>query len=482
MQHETGTSLLDAIRTPTDHLSVGADGILAIDGVPVTGLIERFGSPLQVAVERTIRANYRNIKRAFEARWPAPVNVMYSIKCNNSLAIRAILSSEGAGGDCFGLGELYATLTGGADPRLIVMNGSNKSFDEVAAAVALGITINVDSEDEITFLREAAGRIGKRARVNLRLKVLPDALDDHITDAYRTPEGAIAGVRRAKWGFTPDAAVALVKILSSIDGIELRGYSAHIGHQSNRPEAFADIAEAVVEAAGIIGQATGFTPSVLDLGGGWAQVREPSARQFSINPFTIDDYAEAATGALRRGLGRETDLPELWLEPGRYITSNGQLLLASVGSIKRDAGYTWVHVDASTNDLPRIESGRHWYHILPATRMSDDMVAEMEIVGGTCFKSVIGAGRRLPALRRRDILAVLDTGMYAEVFANQFNGVPRPATVLLSEGGVELVRRREDIADVFASHLVPSRLSATAPRHTWSATVLKWAESGFREG
>src|SRR4029077_14218826 len=137
---------------------------------------------LQVAVERTIRANYRNIKRAFEARWPAPVNVMYSIKCNNSLAIRAILSSEGAGGDCFGLGELYATLTGGADPRLIVMNGSNKSFDEVAAAVALGITINVDSEDEIAFLREAAGRIGKRAQVNLRLKVLPDALDDHITD------------------------------------------------------------------------------------------------------------------------------------------------------------------------------------------------------------------------------------------------------------------------------------------------------------
>jgi diaminopimelate decarboxylase len=129
MPHETGRSLLDAIRGPTDHLSVGADGVLAIDGVRVTSLVERFGSPLQVAVERTIRANYRRIRQAFETRWRAPVNVMYSIKCNNLLAVRAILSAEGAGGDCFGLGELYATLAGGADPGLMVMNGSNKTAD-----------------------------------------------------------------------------------------------------------------------------------------------------------------------------------------------------------------------------------------------------------------------------------------------------------------------------------------------------------------
>ena len=279
---------------------------------------------------------------------------MVAIKCNNNFAIRAILSSEGAGGDCFGLGELYASLAGGADPHLLVMNGSNKTREEVAAAVALGITLNVDSIDEIAFIREAVGRAGKRASVNLRLKIAPEDLEAHLPESYRTAEGAAAGVRRTKWGFTSAAAAPLITALAAMDDIDLRGYSTHIGHQSPQPEAFAAVARAFGAAVRALEQATGFTPEVLDLGGGWAQMREPSARHFAINDFTIEDYAEAATTALRRELGALAALPEFWLEPGRYITSNAQILLAAIGAIKRDAGFTWLHVDASTNDLVQV--------------------------------------------------------------------------------------------------------------------------------
>src|SRR5689334_10865015 len=218
-----GAALLNAIRAPTDLLDVAADGILTIAGHKATALLEEFGSALAVTVEPTLRANYRHIKQAFTERWPSAVNVMYSLKCNNTLAVRSVLSDEGAGGDCFGLGELYATLQGGADPRLVAMNGSNKSFAEVETAVALGIVVNVDSEDEIGFLSNAVRQTGKPARVNLRLKVLPSDLDAHITEAYRTTESFVSGVKRVKWGFEPATVVRLMKSLRALDGVTLIG-------------------------------------------------------------------------------------------------------------------------------------------------------------------------------------------------------------------------------------------------------------------
>jgi diaminopimelate decarboxylase len=479
IEARTGTELLDRIRMASDRLTVDATGALVIDGIPAPVLAARFGTPLHVVVEAALRENYRRIRRAFASCWAAPVNVMYAIKCNNNLAIRAVMTSEGAGGDCFGLGELYATLAGGADPRLLVMNGSNKSFDEVAAAVALGVTINVDSTEEVAHLREAVRRTGKRATVNLRLKIMPDDLEANLLDAYRTPEGAAEGIRRTKWGFTTEAAAPLVAALRAIEGVTLEGYSAHVGHLSTRPAAFAAVCAGLGRATRILEQSTGFKPASLDIGGGWAQTREPSARAFMINDSSIEDYARAATDALKRELGRDGDLPALSLEPGRYITSNAQLLLAGVGAIKRDAGLAWFHVDASTNDLPRIESGRHWYQILPASRMTAELTETVEIVGSTCFKSVLGAERRMPPLARGDLVAILDTGMYAEVFGNQFNGIPRPATVMVADGAAEVIKRRETIADVFGTHQVPARLAAQAPRHAGSDDVLRWAASGF---
>jgi diaminopimelate decarboxylase len=152
-------------------------------------------------------------------------------------------------------------------------------------------------------------------------------------------------------------------------------------------------------------------------------------------------------------------VPTLWIEPGRFIVSNAVVLLARVGAVKRDAGHCWMHVDASTNNLPRIESGHFHYTILPASRMHHAQTEAAEIVGGTCFRSVLGASRMMPPPRRGDLVAILDAGMYAEVFATQFNSVPRPATVLLSTHGAEIVRVRETIEDVFRQQRLPAWLA-----------------------
>ena len=455
---ETGSATLSAIATSSDRLSV-SDGQLMVDGHRATELLERFGSPLYVAVEATLRANYRRIHRAFAERWNAPVTVMYAIKANNSLAIRAVMSSEGAGGDCFGLGELHATLAAGTDPRRVVMNGSNKSRAEIDAAVQAGLIINIDSVEEIDEIEALAAGAGRTARVNLRLKLLPPEIDQFSGEFFRSADGMLAAVRRAKWGFTLPEAARLAQRVMRSPQMEMLGYSSHVGRFSNLPAAFEIVCRSFGAAAVELHRQTGFWPRMLDIGGGWPRQREPESRGPALNPHTIEDYATTATEALAGALaeGKGT-LPELWLEPGRYVVGNSALLLATVGAIKRDAGLVWAHVDASTNNLMRIETSKSWHYILAANRMAAPQTETVDVVGSTCIPSVIGAQRPMPALQAGDTLAILDAGMYAEAISNQFNGIPRPATILIGIDDVAVIKRRESVEDLFAHHVIPAWL------------------------
>lgn len=447
-----GAALLQAIVTPSDRLEV-EQGCLRIAGEDAASLLARYGSPLYVAVQETIQVNYRRIRDAFTARWPAPVTVMYAIKSNNTLAIRALLSREGAGGDCFGLGELHACLVGGTDPSRMVMNGSDKAAPEIAAAIAHDVLINIDGEDEVAMI-EAAAPPGRRVRVNLRLKPLPPEIDRFSGAFFKSEDGMLEAVRRTKWGFSRDAAAAQMRRIQASPHLTLCGYSCHIGRFSSEPDAFAVVAAGLARDVVALSEQTGFWPSMLDIGGGWPRQREPESRAPGTNPHPIETYATVVCEALLAVFGPRP-LPELWLEPGRYLVGNGVVLLARVGAVKRDLGHIWVHVDASTNNLMRIETSRAWHHILPASRMASELTESVDIVGGTCIPSVLGTAREMPVLSRGDVLAILDAGMYSDAISNQFNSVGRPACVLLSPTGTSVVRRRETVADVFARDVIP---------------------------
>ena len=178
----TSQEVLEAALTPSDCLSVTASGALAIEGCEATALLARFGSPLFVLSDSTLRQNVRRIRGAFEAEWPGPLNVMYAIKCNPSFAVRAVVHEEGAGGDCFGMGELEATFAGGANPDTIALNGSSKSDETIARAVELGVAINMDDESEPPRIEAVAAAMERTVRVNIRMKVVPPEYADYGSD------------------------------------------------------------------------------------------------------------------------------------------------------------------------------------------------------------------------------------------------------------------------------------------------------------
>jgi diaminopimelate decarboxylase len=175
-----------------------------------------------------------------------------------------------------------------------------------------------------------------------------------------------------------------------------------------------------------------------------------------------EQYAEAITTTLRASLaGHSLAEPHLLLEPGRRLVSNATVLLTRVGVVKRlpTGSTTWVSVDASTNHCLRVPLQEYYYEIVHATRGLEGGHEEVTVVGPACVIDALGEQRRLPLLRRDDLLAVLDVGGYAEVLANQFNLLPRPATVLVSGATAEVIRRRETIDDLLATQAVPARLA-----------------------
>ncbi|RIK45061.1 MAG: hypothetical protein DCC58_07370, partial [Chloroflexi bacterium] len=393
----------EALLTETDRLSADAEGMLWINGCSARELLEQYGSPLYVIVEDTLRANFRRIYAALADAWPAPVNVLYAIKANNDLAIRAILHQEGAGGDCFGEGELYATFAGGADPRKIVMNGASKSRAELRAGLLLGVTINIDSEDEIDMLAELTAELGVEARVALRLRTLPRALAAFQADYFSDEQSVLDVISEWPWGFTQETATQLIPRVLATPGLHLEGYHSHFGRGHADPSFYATWATAVGEHVVALWRATGFAPAVLDVGGGYARQRDPESRTLRRNQYDTIDFVRAAAGALRETFeAAGMPFPQLWIEPGRAIIGNAGVLLGTVGAVRRDLGKVWVNADFSENQLP-YASKTVEYHIVAASRLHEPATETVHIMSPLCAGVILGTNRRMPALRRGDL-------------------------------------------------------------------------------
>jgi diaminopimelate decarboxylase len=129
-----------------------------------------------------------------------------------------------------------------------------------------------------------------------------------------------------------------------------------------------------------------------------------------------------------------------------------------VGAVKRDMSQVWINVDCSTNNLMRVDTAGSRYQLFAAMGMHRPISERAHIVGPTCIDSLFAESHPMPDVARGDAIVILDAGMYAETTSTQFNGIPRPATVLVSDGRHELIKRRETVEDIFALHRIPERL------------------------
>ena len=388
------------------------------------------GTPLVVFCEETIRARARALRQAV-----GDGRVFFGTKALPNVAVLRLLLSEGIGADVASSGELAfarKARLGGGD---LVVHGNNKAEVLLAEAASFGAPVVLDAPDEPA--RAAAAGV-RQALVRVTLGV--DA-DTH--EAIRT------GHHGSKFGLPPDQARAAVS--EALDfGLDVMGVHVHVGSQLADFDAQA---ETIVRLAAFVASCRdelGWTARVADLGGGFGIRHHPADEVPEAAELAASAAATARLAFVEAGLPQ----PEIWLEPGRCLVGRAGVTLYRVGSVKRLPERTWVAVDGGMSDNPRPQLYDARYTALSAARADEPVDEVMSIAGMHCESGdVLIDDVMLPSPRRGDLLAVPATGAYTLAMASNYNGVPRPAAVLVKGGSARLIRRRETIEDLLRTEV-----------------------------
>lgn len=448
----TGSSLLRATShgarpIPPAHWGLGYDaaGELAADGVPLRALLDRWGSPLHVVLGE------RLVEHA-EAVRDGGCELFYSCKTNPVAGVLGLLRETRAGIEVISPYELWLALRCGFRPDEIIYNGPARTEASLREAVELGIlAINVNHRAEIPLLARIARETGRRPRVGVRV-VVPGGW----TGQFGVPVaggGALAAYREAL-----DTGV--------LDVVAIHAHRGHLIRSAAELTAFAD---AVLDFAAELHRALGLALELFDFGGSLAvpSVAGLRARDQRLNrtfgvplpapdpdtTLSLGDYARTLaerTHTWARSLGLPA--PRVIVEAGRAVTSDAQLLLASVVTLTRPADRTFAVLDAGIN---LAEPVPHEYHQLFPLRRGEPEET-YALAGPICSPAdILYPSVALPRLHPGDAVAIMDSGAYFVPFSTPFS-FPRPAIVLLRDGRDTLLRRAERFDDLAALDLEPT--------------------------
>ena len=397
------------------------DGELTLGGVSASRLAADFGTPLVVYCEQTIRAQ----AGAYRAAAPEAL-IAYGTKAFPNVTLLRILAEEGVGADVSTLGELAVAQAAGIAGERILFHGNNKSDDELRAAAEAGATVVLDAPDE-------PGR-ATAAGVQRALVRLTPGVEAVTHESIQTAhEGS-------KFGLAADPALAVIDEARRL-GIEVVGVHFHVGSQLARVDESLVAVERLASFCERARAELDWVPAVLDIGGGLGirYTREevvPSIEEF--------------VGPLVQRLRERWPHPvQVVLEPGRSLLGRAGVTLYRIGVLKDSGGVRYAAIDGGMSDNPRPQLYGARYEALLANRADELADGVFRIAGKHCESGdVLIDAAELPHPRRDDLLAVPATGAYTLTMGSNYNGVPRPAVVLVRDGEARVIRRRETVDDL----------------------------------
>ncbi|MBC3953119.1 MULTISPECIES: diaminopimelate decarboxylase [Pseudomonas] len=401
------------------------DGELFAEGVALSAIAERFGTPTYVYSRAHIEAQYNAYADALNGM---PHLVCFAVKANSNLGVLNVLARLGSGFDIVSRGELERVLAAGGRPDKIVFSGVGKTRDDMRRALEVGVhCFNVESTDELERLQIVAAEMGVRAPISLRVN--PDV--DAGTHPYIS-----TGLKENKFGIAIADAEDVYIRAAQLPNLEVVGVDCHIGSQLTTLEPFIDALDRLLALVDRLGDC-GILLSHIDLGGGLG------VRYRDEEPPLASDYIKAVRERLE---GRDLSLV---FEPGRFIVANAGVLLTQVEYLKHTEHKDFAIVDAAMNDLIRPALYQAWMDVT-AVRPRDSAPRAYDIVGPICETGDFLAKGRELALAEGDLLAVHSAGAYGFVMSSNYNTRGRTAEVLVDGSQAFEVRRRETVAELFA--------------------------------
>ena len=388
------------------------DDVLTIGGRRADALVAEAGdTPLFVYDLDLIAAQVGRFRAAF-----ADVGLHYAIKANTYPDILSFISRHVDGLDVASAGEMKQALAAGMAASDISFAGPGKRDDELAAAIAAGVTLNLESEGEA----ERALRIGEQSGKAPRLAVRVNPDFEIKGSGMRMGGGAKP--------FGVDAARVPALVRRLIDaGAEWRGFHIFAGSQALDAQALIDAQQATVALAASLAEEAGATPPLVNLGGGFGIPHFHGERDLDI---------EAVGAGLAQTLARRAPIlaeTRFAIELGRWLVAQCGVYLTRIVDRKVSHGKTFLVTDGGMHHQLAASGNfgqlvRRNYPVAIATRFGSAPEEEVTIVGCLCTPlDRLGDDVMTPRAQVGDLVAVFLAGAYGLSASPQaFLGHPAP--------------------------------------------------------
>jgi diaminopimelate decarboxylase len=426
-----------------DSADFSAAGELSLATHPVAALARNYGTPLYIYDRATIEHACQSYTRAFRELYTASESlVLYAAKAYLAPLLARLIAEQGMGLDVVSGGELLLAQRADFPMKQISFHGNNKSVDELRLALRAGVgRIVLDNWSELECLTRLARESGVRPGVLVR--VAPEV----ETETHRYLQ---TGHASSKFGFHlghGEAKAAVLRILQD-DQLDLLGLHAHSGTMLREARPYAETLERLLALAAEIYRENGWWPREISPGGGWA-IDTPG----ETGTPGIDVLARTLQASMLRGVaaaGADLAAPRLIIEPGRSIIARAGIAIYRIGARKpTPGGVTYLFVDGGMADniRPALYDAR--YTAFPVERALEAATETVCISGRYCESGdILIQEVQLPLMSDGGLLALPTSGAYCLPMASNYNLVPRPAALLVSEDAVEVMERRETYEDL----------------------------------
>ena len=400
---------------------------LYVEDLPVKQLAEEFGTPLYIYSRATLERHWHAFDSALGKH---PHLICYAVKANSNIGILNVMAKLGSGFDIVSQGELERVLAAGGEASKVVFSGVAKSRAEIMRALEVGIRcFNVESIAELHHINQIAGKMGKVAPISLRVN--PD-VDAHTHPYIST------GLKENKFGVSVDEAREVYKLAATLSHVKITGMDCHIGSQLTELQPFLDATDRLIRLMEQLKE-DGITLKHLDLGGGLGVTYTDET------PPHPSDYATALLNKLK-----DYEDLEIILEPGRAIAANAGILVAKVQYLKTNESRNFAITDTGMNDMIRPALYEAYMNIIEIDRTLERERAIYDVVGPVCETSDFLGKQRELAIAEGDYIAQRSAGAYGASMSSNYNSRPRTAEVLVDRNKAHLIRRRENLSELWA--------------------------------
>ncbi|MCD6471530.1 diaminopimelate decarboxylase [Candidatus Aerophobetes bacterium] len=396
--------------------------ILYIGQIKASEIADKYGTPLYVYNEDTIKRNYKNLIE--NIKYPK-TEIYYACKANYNLTILKILKGLGAGIDAVSPWEVELSIHIGFSPSKIFFTGNNVTDKEIKYVKEHNVLINIDSLSEL----KRYGKMYPNSKISVRIN--PNVGAGHHIHV-------ITGGPNSKFGIYYNRTDEIKQIVSDYN-LDIIGVHMHIGSGILEPEPF------LLGIKSLLTTAKEFNKlDFIDIGGGLGIPYKPEEK-----PLNIKKFGQRLTEIFTSYAKKHGDV-SLRLELGRYLVANSGVLITRVNTVKKTPYKTFIGTDTGFNHLIRPMLYNAYHEIVVVDKMAQEKTQMVNICGNICENGDLFAkDRPMPDIEEGDLLAIMNAGAYGFSMSSNYNFRPLPAEVLVLGNEMKLIRRRETIEDLW---------------------------------